>query len=105
MISVHAWVYEDGNVNISIKVERWQNALGRRPKLTAAEKLALLSMIAEELDDRFPDMETECADSRTSRITAEGQQVAGLLTDRNGQADLSQDWDRTRDHPFVTERS
>lgn len=105
MISIHTWVYDSGNVNIAIHVDRWQNALGRRPKLTTGEKLALLSMIAEELDDRFPDMETNSVDSRTGRITAECQPVAGLLVDRSGQADLSQDWDWARHNPIVPDRS
>ena len=105
MISLHVWVYEDGDVHVSVDVQRRRNALGRKPGLTPDEKLALLFMIAEELEERVPDKETIGADSRTSRIAAEGQQVAGLLTDRSRQAVLSQDRDRTRYHPFVPDRS
>ena len=93
MISIHTWVYEDGEVNISVNIERRRNALNRKPKLSALEKVALLSMIAEELDDRFPDTNANRPDDGTIRIPVAHQQVAGALTDLR--QETSTDWDRS----------
>jgi hypothetical protein len=105
VISVHAWVYEDGDVHVSINVQNRQNALGRKPSLTVEEKLALLSMIADELDDRFPDMEMYCVNSGAGRVTIASKPVAGLLTDRKREVEVQEDWAGARSHPFVQQRS
>ncbi len=103
MISIHTWVYEDGEVNISVNIERRRNALNRKPKLSAVEKIALLSMIAEELDERFPETEANRLISGTIRVPVNQQQVAGVLTDLRGET--ATDWDRAKSHPFVPDRT
>lgn len=100
MISIHTWVYEDGDVHISVDVQRHRTALARKPNLSAVEKIALLSMIAEELNERFPDAHPMRNDGGAVRLAIE---QATALTDLRQETSL--DWDREKCHPFVPNRS
>jgi len=90
MIKITTWVYEDGDVHITVtKQNRKSNALRRRASLNAQERMALVSLIFEELEIEFGESIRTAPKSNLDPVKVEQLYLTGERTE-NGrfQTDL-----------------